>query len=155
MNVFRTGLSIVRAGAWAAANHGGRGWRGWRKLHRGVDQSGVILVHPDASPVPPVAVWAPLCGGLSHPRLKFSGGSGDDYATIPDDSSSPSIAAAKVTPRDSEKEAFIVVSMYARWLTPQPSTKSRWRVGYPDVSAHRIISDLCVSNSQFSGCIQA
>ena len=28
--------------------------------------------------------------GLSHPLLKFSGGSGDDYATIPDDASSPS-----------------------------------------------------------------
>ena len=52
------------------------------------------------------------------------------------------IAAAKVTPRDSEDEAFIVVSMYARWLQPHPSTKSRWRVGYSDASAHRIISDL-------------
>ena len=31
--------------AWAAAKHGGRGRRGWRKLHRGIDQSGVILVH--------------------------------------------------------------------------------------------------------------
>ena len=31
-----------------------------------------------------------LTAGLSHPLLKFSGGSGDDYATIPDDSSSPS-----------------------------------------------------------------
>ena len=40
-----TGLSIVGAGEWAAAKHGGRGRRGWRKLHRGVDQSGVILVH--------------------------------------------------------------------------------------------------------------
>ncbi len=28
--------------------------------------------------------------GLSHPLLKFSGGSVDDYATIPDDASSPS-----------------------------------------------------------------
>ena len=28
--------------------------------------------------------------GLSHPLLKFSDGSVDDYATIPDDSSSPS-----------------------------------------------------------------
>ena len=28
--------------------------------------------------------------GLSHPLLKFSGGSVYDYATIPDDSSSPS-----------------------------------------------------------------
>ena len=26
---------------------------------------------------------------MSLPLLKFSGGSGDDYATIPDDSSSP------------------------------------------------------------------
>ena len=37
-----TGLSIVWAGEWAAAKHGGRGWR---KLHLGVDQSGVIRVH--------------------------------------------------------------------------------------------------------------
>ena len=27
-------------------------------------------------------------------------------------------------------------------MSPHPSTKSRWRVGYPDGSAHRIISDL-------------
>ena len=52
------------------------------------------------------------------------------------------IAAAKVTPRDSEHEAFIVVSMYARWLKPHPSTKSRWKVGCSDASAHRIMSDL-------------
>ena len=36
-----TGLSIVGAGEWAAAKHGGCGRRGWRKLHLGVDQSGV------------------------------------------------------------------------------------------------------------------
>ena len=40
-----TGLSLVGAGEWAAAKHGGRGRRGWRKLHRGVDQSGGIRVH--------------------------------------------------------------------------------------------------------------
>ena len=40
-----TGLSLVGAGEWATATHGGRGRRGWRKLHRGVDQSGVIRVH--------------------------------------------------------------------------------------------------------------
>ncbi|MCY3733350.1 MAG: hypothetical protein OXG42_03640, partial [Chloroflexi bacterium] len=39
-------------------------------------------------------------------------------------------------------QPFIVVSMYARWMRPHPSTGSRWRVGAPDVSAHRIISDL-------------
>ena len=39
-----TGLSLVGAGEWATATHGGRGRRGWRKLHRGVEQSGAILV---------------------------------------------------------------------------------------------------------------
>ena len=38
-----TGLSIVGAGEWAAVKHGGRGTRGWKKLHLGVDRSGVIV----------------------------------------------------------------------------------------------------------------
>ena len=38
-----TGLSIAGEGAWAAATHGGRGRRGWRKLHLGVDGSRVIV----------------------------------------------------------------------------------------------------------------
>ena len=50
------------------------------------------------------------------------------------------IAAARVSPRDADP--FIVVSMYARWIKPHPSTNSKWRVGYSDGSAHRIISDL-------------
>ena len=40
-----TGLSIVGEGEWAAAKHGGRGQRGWRKLHLGVGGSGVIVAH--------------------------------------------------------------------------------------------------------------
>ena len=52
------------------------------------------------------------------------------------------IAAGRVIPRDNEQEAFVAVSMYARWLRPHPSTKSSWGVGYSDASAHRIISDL-------------
>ena len=50
------------------------------------------------------------------------------------------IAAARIIPRDAEP--FIAVSMYGRWIAPHSSTNSRWRVGYPDGSAHRIISDL-------------
>ena len=50
------------------------------------------------------------------------------------------VAAARVTPN--EGLPFIVVSMYARWMKPHPSTRSTWGVGYPDGSAHRIISDL-------------
>ena len=38
-----TGLSIVGEGEWAAAKHGRRGTRGWKKLHVGVDQSGAIV----------------------------------------------------------------------------------------------------------------
>ena len=51
------------------------------------------------------------------------------------------IAAARVVPKDGT-EPFIAVSMYARWIKPHPSTESKWKVGYSDGSAHRIISDL-------------
>src|SRR5262249_35270046 len=37
-----TGLAIGGEGEWAATNHSGRGQRGWKKLHLGVDRSGVI-----------------------------------------------------------------------------------------------------------------
>ena len=40
-----TGLSIVGQGEWAAAKYGGRGTRGWKKLHVAVDQTGVIVAH--------------------------------------------------------------------------------------------------------------
>ena len=40
-----TGLSILGEGEWAAATHGGHGRRGWKKLHLGVDRSGVIVAH--------------------------------------------------------------------------------------------------------------
>ncbi len=38
-----TGLSIVGEGEWAAAKHGGKGKRGWKKLHLGVDRKGIII----------------------------------------------------------------------------------------------------------------
>ena len=53
------------------------------------------------------------------------------------------IAAARAAPRGwPEDDAFTVVSMYARWIKPHPSTATPWRVGASDVSAHRILSDL-------------
>ena len=36
---------MVGEGEWAATKHGGRGIRGWKKLHLGVDRSGVIVAH--------------------------------------------------------------------------------------------------------------
>ena len=50
------------------------------------------------------------------------------------------IAAARVTPKDSSIASFIAISMYARWLGPHPIANSSWI--YADASAHRIISDL-------------
>ncbi len=38
-----TGLSIVSEGEWAAAKHGRRGRRGWKKLHLRVNRAGVIV----------------------------------------------------------------------------------------------------------------
>ncbi len=38
-----TGLSIVGQGQWAAAKHGERGKKGWKKLHLGVDDLGNII----------------------------------------------------------------------------------------------------------------
>ncbi len=52
------------------------------------------------------------------------------------------LAAARVVPLDSATQPFVVISMYARWMKPHLSTGSKWRVGAPDASAHRIISDL-------------
>lgn len=49
-------------------------------------------------------------------------------------------AIARVTPIG--REPFIAVSVYARWAMPQKSVKTKWRVGMPDMAAHRIISDL-------------
>ena len=38
-----SGLAIFGEGEWAAVKHGGKGVRGWRKLHLGVDADGVIV----------------------------------------------------------------------------------------------------------------
>jgi hypothetical protein len=45
-----TGLSVVGEGEWAAVKHGGRGQRGWKKLHLGVDRSGVVVAHALTEP---------------------------------------------------------------------------------------------------------
>ena len=45
-----TGLSIVGEGEWGAAKHGNRGRRGWKKLHLGVDRSGLIVAHALTEP---------------------------------------------------------------------------------------------------------
>jgi hypothetical protein len=38
-----SGLAIFGEGEWAAVKHGGKGIRGWQKLHIGVDAEGAIV----------------------------------------------------------------------------------------------------------------
>lgn len=52
------------------------------------------------------------------------------------------VAMARITPRGGEP--FMAASMYARWIMPQRSVKTKWRVGMPDMAAHRITSDLAM-----------
>ncbi len=54
------------------------------------------------------------------------------------------LAVARVTPRDNNQQAFIVASMYGSWIGAHPSAYSKWSIGMPDVSVHRIISDLSI-----------
>ena len=51
------------------------------------------------------------------------------------------VAAARVSPLGGNSEPFIVVSMYAHWKAPHPAIGHRNAI-MPDVSAHRIVSDL-------------
>jgi len=45
-----TGLYIMGEGEWAAVKHGGNGRRGWKKLHLGVDETGVIVARALTEP---------------------------------------------------------------------------------------------------------
>ena len=51
------------------------------------------------------------------------------------------MAAARVAPRGRPQEAFVAVSMYARWMRAHPSAGKRPGL-HADLSAHRILSDM-------------
>ena len=53
------------------------------------------------------------------------------------------MSAARVAPRGRPQEAFIAVSMYARWIRAHPTTKKRPGL-HADISVHRILSDIQV-----------
>ncbi|MCY3627559.1 MAG: hypothetical protein OXG88_07960 [Gammaproteobacteria bacterium] len=75
--------------------------------------------------------WFKRVFPISELGIDEFGGSGIGLAT-----------AAKVICVDKKVNPFIALSMYARWIRPHKTTKSKWRVGYTDGSAHRILSDL-------------
>ncbi len=51
------------------------------------------------------------------------------------------MAAARVVPRGRQKDAFIALSMYARWTRAHPATGKRPGM-HADLSAHRILTDM-------------
>ena len=78
-----TGLSIVGAGEWVAATHGGCGRRGWRKLHLGVDQSGVILVHTLTEATGEDATTAlDLLTAVEGPLVRVTADAADDTVAV-------------------------------------------------------------------------
>lgn len=52
------------------------------------------------------------------------------------------MAVARVVPCGRAEEAFLAVSMYARWTRAHPSTTVKRPGLHADISAHRILSDL-------------
>ena len=78
-----TGLSIVGTGEWAAAKHGGRGRRGWRKLHLGVDRAGVILVHTLTGATGDDATTAlDLLAAVEGPLVRITADAGSDTVAV-------------------------------------------------------------------------
>ena len=57
-------------------------------------------------------------------------------------SGSGTLAVARVVPRGQTEEAFLAVSMYARWTRAHPSTTVETPGRHADISVHRILSDL-------------
>ena len=51
------------------------------------------------------------------------------------------MACARIVPLDRPKEAFVAVSMYARWMKAHPYVGKNPKI-FADPSAHRILSDL-------------
>ena len=77
-----TGLSIVGEGEWAAVKHGGNGKRAWKKLHLGVDRSGVIVAE----------LLTDGNAGDSNTALALLGTIEDDIASFTADSGYDTIA---------------------------------------------------------------
>ena len=65
-----TGPSIVSEGEWATAKHGGKGVRGWRKLHLGVDEHGAIVAEELTESSADDAATVPLLLGQIDGRIK-------------------------------------------------------------------------------------
>ena len=108
-----TGLSIVGEGEWARAQHGVRGTRGWKKLHLGVDRSGVIVAHAlTDAPVDDAATAIALISAVDGGRTSVTGDAAYDTSAVYDAAGArgatvvvPPIRTAQVSRRGSRSRA--------------------------------------------------
>ena len=113
-----TGLSMVGEGEWAAEKHGGRGTRGWKKLHLGVDAAGVIRAYAlTEATVTDATTAIDLIGGLDGALARVTADAAYDTVAFYDAASAkgatvvvPPTKTAKVTrcnPRSSARDRTI------------------------------------------------
>ncbi len=114
-----TGLSIVGEGEWAAAKYGGRGKRGWKKLHLGVDADGVIVAQVlTDSCVDDACVGAVIIEHVAGPLARVTADAAYDTHKIYDAATArgaavviPHIATARederAWPRSPERDATV------------------------------------------------
>ncbi|MFT6082026.1 MAG: hypothetical protein ACJAQZ_004102 [Planctomycetota bacterium] len=104
-----SGLAIFGGGEWAAVKHGGRGIRGWKKLHLGVAGDGVIVgqVLTDAN-VDDANVGVDLVGSVPGKVSRVTGDGAYDSRALYDAASSrgakvvvPPVKAAQIGGRGS------------------------------------------------------
>ena len=132
-----------------------------RLLEMDVDAALLQECHPDLleeaahegplrfSPHPPAGAehydrWPMIVGLSERVRIEWFQPTAPGVSVAEDQMSVSGIGvleAARLVPADGASP-FIAGSIYARWIKPHPSTKSKWWVGYQDASAHLAISDL-------------
>jgi IS5 family transposase len=111
-----TGLSILGEGEWAAVKYGGRGKRAWKKLHLGVDRSGVIVAE----------LLTDGNADDSNTALDLLGTIEDDIASFTADSAYDTIAiydAAEA--RKARKAKVIVPPRKTATRSKRPSARDR------------------------------
>ena len=111
-----TGLSMVGEGEWAAAKHGRRGRRGWKKLHLGVDQAGVIVAQAlTDSAVDDASTGIDLIETIASSAADGHGGRGLRHARLLRDSQHPRHDRRRAAGEDSQAVPTQPAVERSRW----------------------------------------
>ncbi len=150
-----TGLSIVDEGEWAAAKHGGRGTRGWKKLHLGVDRSGVIVTQAlTEATVDDAAAGIDLVGVVAGDAASVTGDAAYDTVAFYEAARArdarvvvPPTRTAKVSrrgPRSSARDRAIadVETLGRRQWKKASGYHSMTELGRPRVVCHQCVTGL-------------